>query len=251
MLSDALARPHTSLAPIASPVSPIAVVVVCRNALAALQRTLASLAGLADPRLRVIVIDGASGDGTPAFLLAGAGALFHARSEPDGGIYDAMNKGWQAAPADAHVLYLGAGDLLLQVPVDAALHDAQGRPHPVVIGQVSIGRQAFRSRWGGEMRLRNTAHHQALLVHKSVSPQPPFDSSLRVYADWDFNLQLLRRGVVAHAVDSLRAVAEPGGASWHHDLAEIRAVASRHGGPLTGWAAWALNRVSLWRRQLG
>ncbi len=228
---------------------PIAVVIVCRNASEALEVTLASVAHLGDARLLTVVIDGASTDGTAAFLDTCQPPPFHARSEPDRGIYDAMNKGWQAAPADAFVLYLGAGDRLLEVPDAAALLDAEGRPWPVVIGRVDLGGQPFHSRWTGEMRWRNTAHHQALLVHKSVSPQPPFDVSLRVYADWDFNLRLLRRGVAAHELGSLRAWAEPGGVSWRHDLAEIRRVATRHGGLLVGWGAWALNRVSLWRRQ--
>lgn len=228
-----------------------AVVIACRNALEGLRQTLSSVTRLNDARVRTIVIDGASSDGTAEFLAQCPHRLSHFCSEPDSGIYDAMNKGWRAAPEDAYILFLGAGDLLISLPQDGELHAANGAPLAAAIGHVSIGRQAFRSRWTAELRLRNTAHHQALLLRKSVAPEPPFDTSLRVYADWDLNLRLLGNGIRAQAIDGLTTYAEPGGVSWHHDLGEIRRVASRHSGLLVGWLAWMLNAYSLRRRRRG
>ena len=240
-------RTHDGRAP-ASPLS-VAVVIVTRNCLAALNATVDSLVALNDARLRPILIDGASSDGTADRVAElGNGWAHHARSEPDRGIYDAMNKGWRAAPPDAFILYLGAGDLVFELPVDGALRDPAGRAIPLALGRCSVGEMQFRSRWSAEMRLRHTAHHQAMLVHKSVSPEPPFDIGLRIYGDWDFNLRMLEAGVMARHVPGFRTYAEAGGASWRHDLAEIRVVAARHGGPLIGAAAFALNQVSRWRR---
>jgi hypothetical protein len=228
--------------------SPIAVVIVCRNAREALARTLDSLRALADPRLSVIVIDGASGDGTAEWLSGCLDFPHWSCSEPDQGIFDAMNKGWRRAPANAYVIYLGAGDHLLKLPADEGLRDPQGHPVPLVIGDCQTGSGWFHSRWTRELRWRNTAHHQAMLVHKSVHPEPPFDASLQVYADWDFNLRLWHQGVQALHTSELRASAEPGGASWHHQLGELRLVAQRHGGPLHGMVSWILNGGSLARR---
>lgn len=227
---------------------PIAIVVVTRNCLAALEATVNSMQSLGDTRVRPILIDGASTDGTAERVKSLRDWARHASSAPDDGIYDAMNKGWDAAPADAFVLYLGAGDLVLELPVDRALRDAAGAPLAVALGECSVGTMRFRSRWGTEMRFRNTAHHQAMLVHKSVSAAPPFDIALRIYGDWDFNLRMLSNGIKAHRVPGFRTFAETGGASWRHDLAEIRKVAARHGGPLVGAAAFALNQISRWRR---
>ena len=232
-----------------APPIPIAVIVVTRNCLAALNDTVDSLRALNDARIQPILIDGASTDGTAGRVAElGDGWAHHARSEPDRGIYDAMNKGWRVAPPDAFILYLGAGDLVFELPVDGALRDPAGRAIPLALGRCSVGEMQFRSRWSAEMRLRNTAHHQAMLVHKSVSPEPPFDIGLRIYGDWDFNLRMLEAGVMARHVPGFRTYAEAGGASWRHDLAEIRVVAARHGGPLIGAAAFALNQVSRWRR---
>jgi glycosyltransferase involved in cell wall biosynthesis len=230
---------------------PIAIVIVCRNACEALNRTLDSIRAVNDPRVLPVVIDGASSDATPALLRSFEDWAFYACSEPDSGIYDAMNKGWRACPHNAHVLYLGAGDLLRSLPTTGELVDRAGNPWPVVLGCCDVGITAFQSRWGVEMRLRNTAHHQALMVHRSTALEPPFDPALRVYGDWDFNLRLMDAGHTAHFVDSLRTYAEPGGASWRHDLSEIALVARRHSGPLVAAAAYALNRWSLWRRERG
>src|SRR5258705_13862998 len=97
---------HTS----SSAPRPIAIVVVTRNCLAALDTPVDPIRRLNDSRVRPILVDGASTDGTAERVLALRGWAHHADSAPDSGIYDAMNKGWAAAPADAFILYLGAGD---------------------------------------------------------------------------------------------------------------------------------------------
>jgi glycosyltransferase involved in cell wall biosynthesis len=227
----------------------IAVVIVCRNVLPALRRTVESVLAHGESQLMLFIVDGASTDGSDAYLRSIEDRLSAWVSEPDDGIYDAMNKGWSMVPSDAYVLYLGAGDLLLSLPQRSALVDRLGCPYPIVIGRSQVGSMMFRSRWGREMWLRNTAHHQSLLIRKSIWPDPPFDVGLRVYGDWDFNLRLLKKGYRAVWVEELHAFAEPGGASWHHDLSEIRRVASRHGGPLLGWLSLALNQISAWRRK--
>jgi hypothetical protein len=228
--------------------TPIAIIVVCRNAGESLRTTLDSVCAVSDVRLLPIVIDGASTDGTDAVLDTWRTRCFHVRSEPDRGIYDAMNKGWAAAPQPSYILYLGAGDTLLSLPSDVSLRDAREQPLPLVLGRTSVGTMVFRSRWTAEMRLRNTAHHQAMMILKSVSPEPPFDAGLRTYADWDFNLRLYKRGLRATPIEGLHTYAQPGGASWSMDTSEMFRVAARHSGPLVGAASWALNRLSRWRR---
>lgn len=225
----------------------IAVVVVCLNALEALRATIASVAGQNDPRTRIYVVDGASADGTAEFLRTSTAPITGWMSERDTGIYDAMNKGWQLAPDDACVIYLGAGDRLLSLPSKSELLDEQGMPCPIVLGRCDIGTQPFHSRWTAGLRLRNTAHHQALMIQKSVWRDAPFDRSLRVYGDWDFNLRLFKLGLRAKHVEGLHTYAEPGGVSWNHNLPEIWRVARRHGGPLIGAMSYALNAFAAWR----
>lgn len=87
----------------------LSVITVTWNCRALLEKTISSL-GRQGGRFEWIVIDGGSKDGT--YELA-EGQPFFARgvSEPDEGIYDAMNKGLALAQGDG-VLFLNAGDTL-------------------------------------------------------------------------------------------------------------------------------------------
>ncbi|MCL1888013.1 MAG: glycosyltransferase [Kiritimatiellaeota bacterium] len=92
----------------------ISIITVCRNAGDALRKTAESVLAqtLAPERLEYIVVDGASDDGTMDFLKS-LEPRFNGRlrwvSEPDAGIYDAMNKAVKMARGE-FVNMLNAGD---------------------------------------------------------------------------------------------------------------------------------------------
>ena len=227
----------------------ICVVIVCRNARPLLKKTLLNIGELNDPHLQTIVIDAQSTDGTQELLDSWRDKLLYFSSEPDSGIYDAMNKGWRAAPENSYILFLGAGDYVLELPKTEDMIGASGTFPFVIMGDCIMGQTLFTSRWDGRMRFYNTAHHQSLLIHKSIHPDPPFNDSLRIFADWDFNLRLFRSGIRAKRVESFRSFAEPGGVSAQPDLAEVRRVAQYHSGAWAGWVAWIRYKAFLlWRK---
>lgn len=91
----------------------ISIITVCYNCADSLITTLRSVLSQTYRRLEYLVIDGGSRDGTPE-LLHRAEPLFEKRlrwiSEPDGGIYEAMNKGLLLATGDV-VGFLNAADV--------------------------------------------------------------------------------------------------------------------------------------------
>lgn len=87
----------------------ISVITVCYNSAATLERTLRSVADQDWRFVEHIVIDGASTDDTPAIIERFRSRLSHVVSEPDCGIYDAMNKGLERASGDI-VCFLNADD---------------------------------------------------------------------------------------------------------------------------------------------
>lgn len=87
----------------------ISVITVCYNSAATLERALQSVADQDYRRVEHIVIDGASTDRTPAIIERFRAQLSHVVSEPDQGIYDAMNKGLDLANGDI-VCFLNADD---------------------------------------------------------------------------------------------------------------------------------------------
>lgn len=87
----------------------ISVITVCYNSASTLERALFSVASQDWPDVEHIVIDGGSSDGTRDILERFAPSLSCVLSEPDEGIYDAMNKGLDRASGDV-ICFLNADD---------------------------------------------------------------------------------------------------------------------------------------------
>ena len=85
------------------------VITVCFNSADTLVRALQSVAKQDWPNIEHIVIDGASKDETGKVLEENRSHLSHVISEPDQGIYDAMNKGLALATGDV-ICFLNADD---------------------------------------------------------------------------------------------------------------------------------------------
>lgn len=87
----------------------ITVVTVCYNAVNELEKTMLSVLNQTYDNIEYIVIDGGSKDGTVDIIKKYADRLTYWVSEPDKGIYDAMNKGIQVAKGE-WVNFMNAGD---------------------------------------------------------------------------------------------------------------------------------------------
>ena len=92
----------------------ISIVTITYNAERTLQRTLDSVLHQSYPHIEHLIVDGASKDATLAIAEKYRAQSPHEiviQSEPDRGLYDAMNKGLQKATGD-YVVFLNAGDSL-------------------------------------------------------------------------------------------------------------------------------------------
>jgi glycosyltransferase involved in cell wall biosynthesis len=215
----------------------ITVVTVVFNGRALLAKSIASVLALKREDVAYIVVDGASMDGTVDDLRASGDQLDYWMSERDQGIYSAMNKAVQLVAPDSFVLFLGAGDTLLQLPDEATLAAAKADGTQILYGNVLIGDALFRSTFSAKLQYRNTLHHQGLFVRRGTTPEPWFDESLKVFSDWDLNLALYRCGVSARRLDFTVAYAEPDGISAKLHLFEIARIIARRCGPVRALAA--------------
>jgi glycosyltransferase involved in cell wall biosynthesis len=219
----------------------IYIVTVCRNAKTALSRTIASIRPLRGADVHFSVIDGNSGDGTPEMLASAGSLVDYWVSEPDDGIYDAMNKGLAALPLEeGHVIFIGAGDRLLALPsLDQRI------PGVALYGDVAIGERIFRSSAGWRLKAGNTLHHQGLFLPRLLLRTERFDCRYRVYADLDLSQRLMQANVQFVPIESLVAIAEPGGVSWSASPMEMIRISRKNGGLIWGGAAyaWAVYRA--------
>ncbi len=87
----------------------VSVITVVYNGEAFLERTIQSVINQTYPAIEYIIIDGGSKDGTVAIIQKYQHNIAYWVSEPDRGLYDAMNKGLAVATGE-YVLFLNAGD---------------------------------------------------------------------------------------------------------------------------------------------
>lgn len=115
------------------------IITVCYNAKGTIGRTIDSVDCQTCTDYEHLIIDGASSDGTVALAKAKASALRRIISEPDKGIYDAMNKGIGASDGK-YLIFLNAGDkfhsrdTLAAIAQAIADNDSPG----IVYGQTAI-----------------------------------------------------------------------------------------------------------------
>ena len=144
----------------------VTVITVCRNAIDPLRKTMESVGGQTYENLEYLVDDGASTDGTPEMLAGYAGRLARYVSEPDGGIYDAMNKGAAMATGE-WLIFMNAGDVFAAPDVLSRVFAEDRRQADVIYGDVVKGGQvkpAESPRNGHRMYFC----HQSSLVRRSV-----------------------------------------------------------------------------------
>ena len=193
----------------------ISVVTVCYNAANAIEETIKNVLSFQN-NVDYIIIDGKSTDGTVEIIRKYERQLKFWVSEPDKGIYDAMNKGWEKVDVNSFVLFMGAGDKILSLPPASELDPAYIYYGDATPGndKIFVGKQDVRLKFG------NTLHHQSLLIPKSLNVAPPFNTSYKVYADFDFNQRLLKRNIKYIKLNDLRSYFSPDGFSQHHKTFE-------------------------------
>jgi glycosyltransferase involved in cell wall biosynthesis len=216
----------------------IYIVTVCLNANEALRATIDSISALRTGDVYYLVVDGNSSDGTKETLIGAGRRLDRWVSEPDHGIYDAMNKAISLLPSEeGHVLFLGAGDRLLALP---ASQQRQGRA--VLFGNVQIGDTTFNSSVGWKLKLGNTLHHQGLFVPKALLANTRFDVRFKTFADFDLNQRLFKAKIPFRALNTTIAFAHPGGLTsggviWSGPIVEMLDITRKNYGIFWQFAA--------------
>ena len=89
----------------------ITIVTVCYNAHENIEKTIKSIVNQTYKHIEYIIIDGGSKDGTLDIIKKYSQHISLCISEPDNGIFDAMNKGLLRATGD-YIIYINAGDFL-------------------------------------------------------------------------------------------------------------------------------------------
>lgn len=157
-------------------------VTVTYNALAALKETMASVDAQDYDNMEYIVVDGASEDGTADYLASYTGRLTTWVSEPDRGIYDAMNKGVGKATG-VYCIFMNAGDTFADAHVLSTVAEHLTSGEDVIYGDILKQGERVVAR---EPRNCHKMFycHQAAFVSVDCLRQIPFDISHKMSADF-------------------------------------------------------------------
>ncbi|MGN0213203.1 MAG: glycosyltransferase family 2 protein [Muribaculaceae bacterium] len=150
-----------------------------------LRRTIESVVNQTCRDFEYIIIDGGSTDGSVDFIKQYANQINYWVSEPDKGIYNAMNKGVAVAKGE-YCLFMNSGDCLYKSNV---IHDvlASGLDADVVCGDICFENNNICPNPDSvTMRTfyRGTLYHQASFIRTKMLKQAPYDEELKSAADW-------------------------------------------------------------------
>ncbi len=167
----------------------ISVITVTLNARADLAQTIASVQGQTGASFEQIIIDGNSSDGTAAWLRHENFPHLNWISEPDGGIYEAMNRGIESAKGD-WIYVLCAGDELLP-GVLAKVTPMLTPDLDLLAGHVQMaGGGWFTGTFSEAMLVSNLIHHQAAFYNRRLFDTFQYDTSMKAMSDYELNLLL-------------------------------------------------------------
>jgi glycosyltransferase involved in cell wall biosynthesis len=178
--------------------------------------------------VEIIVIDGGSYDGSAELLRQYDSEIDYWVSEPDDGLYDAMNKGIAAARG-RFIYHINAGDRLLCLPMDELL-DADADGVDIASFAVSVdGKGRFLPSAGSRLRINNTLHHQGTFYRRSKFPG--YNLKYRIFADFDAHQRMARQGARVRLSDTVVALHTNGGVSHQRASTKelYRVVASNYG----------------------
>ena len=175
-----------------SPVNPltsngkISVVIVTYNAAGTLQRCLDSIYAQTYPDIEIIVIDGESNDGTIELLKTNSSRIAYWKSEPDDGIYDAMNKAIKHA-AGEWIYFLGADDVLYPdfSSLAAELQDA----NTIYYGSVTTRGFKRFGKVSAYHMAKTGIFHQAIIYPAVIFEKYEYEQKYRVFADYALNMR--------------------------------------------------------------
>jgi len=178
----------------------LSVITIVYNNVKDIERTMLSVLNQSYPHLEYIVIDGASKDGTQKVIEKYRDKITRYISEPDHGIYDAMNKGLALATGD-YVLFMNSGDEIYSSDTVTDVFDNQNSAD-IYYGETEM----YNEKWESQGQRRHCAPenfnwrsfkygmsvgHQAIYIKRSITE--PYDLQYKYSSDIDWIIKAAKK----------------------------------------------------------
>lgn len=184
----------------------ISIITVCYNAEGTIKDTIESVLNQTYDNLELIVIDGKSTDSTMNIVdayrkkLQAKKIVFHVVSEPDNGIYDAMNKGIDFANGE-WINFMNAGDNFFSTET---IEKVWNRKYFNLNSAIIIGdketvypskKKIFKAGKINDLNKGAQFCHQSVFIPTQLHKENKYNTDIKIVADFDFFFRMYKLNV--------------------------------------------------------
>lgn len=179
----------------------VSVVTVCLNSIKTIGQCIQSILKQTYENIEYIIIDGVSKDGTVDFIKSYEEAIDYFVSEPDRGLYHAMNKGLELATGD-YILILNSDDWYAKDCIESLLY-AKAKSNADFVSALanyvdSSGKHLYVTRsipYDASLFLRNPLRHSTMLVSSEIYNNVGlYDEEYKIIADLHLIARIFSKG---------------------------------------------------------
>ena len=179
----------------------VTVVTAVLNDAGHIEQTILSVISQTDIEIEYIIVDGGSKDGTLELIGKYKDKISLLISEPDRGVYDAMNKGIKYSTGD-FVYFINSGDILLNPSIlsKIKLEELKER-NAIIYGNVVVAYgniealEKPRPFFNSKMKFKGIGIcHQSMFFPGKLIRNEKYDLSYNIAADYDLAYRLWRKG---------------------------------------------------------
>lgn len=195
----------------------ISIITVTYNAEKTLEETIKSVISQKPELYEYIIIDGKSTDNTINIITKYAEYISYWISEPDRGIYCAMNKGIKVAKGD-YIYFLGADDILMPQILEKILPCIHG--NNIFYGNVFMKHKKYiyDGNFNSFKLVIKNIPHQATLYPTALLQEKLFDESYKLLADYYLNLKLWNKFKFIYIPYTIAQYNDEGSSSTNLDI---------------------------------
>lgn len=171
----------------------LSIITINYNNSSGLLKTINSVVNQSCTEFEYVIIDGGSTDGSLEHIEKNTSKITYWISEPDKGIYSAMNKGILASSGE-YLLFLNSGDVLYDTKVVESVVDSLCEAD-FIIGKIEFENTHEVNTLPQDLSLlrfmEKSIPHPSTFIKRSVMLKYMYDETLRIVSDWKFFMQSL------------------------------------------------------------
>lgn len=201
----------------------LSIITINRNNSAGLRQTIESVVSQTFKDFEYVIIDGASTDGSVEVVKEYADKITYWVSEPDTGIYNAMNKGIKVAKGE-YCLFLNSGDWLYNTHTLISIQSLLNKNDIIAGNILKTDNKIERSPHQLLIRsiLQKNIPHQAMFIKKSLFIEYGlYNEDFKILSDFQFNLKMALLGRTYCYLNEIISIYDTSGVSSNDNYYKI------------------------------